>query len=114
TTTLGAGIVLSSNISENIDYTLSTTGSYGQVNYTLNTNADNTYYNQTSRFSLNYIFLKTFVFNTELNHQLYTGLSEGFNQSFFLWNAGIGKKFLKNQAEVRLQVYDILGQNTAI
>lgn len=114
TAAVGAGIVLSSNISENVDYTLSTTGSYSKVNNTLNTAANNEFYNQASRFSLNYIFFKGIVFNTELNHQLYTGLSQDFNQSFFLWNASLGKKILKNQAEIKVQVYDILGQNAAV
>jgi hypothetical protein len=32
-----------------------------------------------------------------------------------LWNAGLGYKFLKNQqGEIRLSVFDILGQNQSI
>ena len=37
------------------------------------------------------------------------------NQNFWLWNAGIGKKFLKKQAgELKLSVFDLLGQNQSI
>lgn len=114
TLSIGPGIVLSSNISEKIDYTFTTMGSYNKVNNTLNTAANNEYYNQSSRVGINYIFWKDLVFNTTLNHQYYTGLSEGFDQSFFLWSASIGKKLWKNSAEVKVQVYDILGQNAAI
>ena len=55
------------------------------------------------------------MFNTDLNHYLYTGLSESFNQSFFLWNAAFGYKFLKNRSlDARLSVFDILNQNRSI
>jgi vacuolar-type H+-ATPase subunit D/Vma8 len=42
-------------------------------------------------------------------------MSDGFNQSFWLWNAGVGKKFLKKkQAELKLSVFDLLKQNQSI
>ena len=45
----------------------------------------------------------------------YTGMYDGFNQSYWLWNAGIGKKFLKNRAaELKLSVFDLLKQNQSI
>jgi hypothetical protein len=113
-TNLGLGVVFSSNISENIDYTLSSTASLNNIKNTLNTSGDNKFYNQTTRFNLNYIFLKGFVLNTELNHQYFEGQTAAFNTRFLLWNASLGKKFYNNQAEVKLQVYDILGQNKAI
>jgi hypothetical protein len=51
----------------------------------------------------------------DISNQSYSGLSEGFNQSFWLWNAGVGKKFLKNrQGELKLTVFDLLKQNQSI
>jgi hypothetical protein len=42
-------------------------------------------------------------------------LSADFNQSYYLWNAGLGYKFGKNKAaELRLTAYDILNQNRSI
>lgn len=114
-TTLGLGLIFSSNISENVDFTLSSNGSYNIVKNTLNTSSDSRFYNQSSRFNLNYIFWKGIVFNTELNHQFYTGLSQDFNQNFLLWNMSIAKKiFKKQQGEIKLSVYDLLRQNTSI
>jgi hypothetical protein len=58
---------------------------------------------------------KGLVLQTDMSHQLYTGLSESYNQNFLLWNAGAGYKFLKDRrAELRLNVYDILAQNNSI
>ena len=82
---------------------------------TLQTQSNNTYYYQVVSFKLNKIFLKRFVFNTNVNHSLYTGLSQSYNQNFLLWNASIAYKLLKNQAlEIKFSVADILDQNKAI
>lgn len=114
-TSLGLGIVLSSNISEKIDFTLSSNSNYNIVKNTLNTSSDSRFFNQNTRLALNYIFWKGIVFNTELNHQYYTGLSEGFNQNYLLWNMSLAKKVFKNQqGEIKISVYDLLKQNNSI
>jgi len=114
-TTLGLGFVLSSNISEKVDFTLSSNSTYNIVRNTLNATSNSEYFNQGSRLSLNYIFWKGIVFNTELNHQYYSGLSAGYNQSYLLWNMSLAKKlFKKQQGEIKLQVYDLLKQNTSV
>lgn len=113
--TYNGSVVLSSNISENIDFTLSYSGNYNVVHNSLQKQSDNNYYNQTTSLQLNYIFLKGFVFNTNLNHNLYSGLAQGFNQQYLLWNASIGYKFLKDKSlDVRIAAYDMLNQNRAI
>lgn len=114
--TYGGGITLSSNVSRQIDFTLSTNASYNTVTNTINTQSNTQYYNQTSRVKLNLLFLRDHVvFATDLTNQFYKGLSAGYDQNYWLWNAGLGYKFLKNQqAEIRFTVNDILGQNTSI
>ena len=55
------------------------------------------------------------IIHIVLNEPSNSGLSSGFNQNFWLWNAGIGKKFLKNRAgELKLSVFDLLKQNQSI
>ncbi len=111
---VGLGFVFSSNISEKIDFTLSSNTNMNFVKNTLNSNADNNFLNQATRLSANYIFWKGMVLNTELNHQFYSGLIASSNQNFLLWNAGLAKKiFKKQQGEIRLSVFDILGQNAS-
>ncbi len=109
------GIVLSSNISENLDFTLSYYGSYNIVSNTLQSQASNNYYNHVASFKINYIFLKHFVLNTNITENYYTAFSSTGNQDFYLWNAYLGYKFLKNNAlEARISAYDILNQNKSI
>jgi hypothetical protein len=112
---VGLGITLSSNISERVDFTLSSNTTYNNTINTLQTSLNTTYYNQNSKFKIQVMPWKGVVLQTELNHQYNTGLSDNFNQNFMLWNAAIGYKFLKNeQAELRLSVFDILNQNNSI
>lgn len=113
--TYNGGLTLSSNISEKVDFTLSYTGNYSIIKNSIQTQSDNSYYFQTTSLKFNWIFLKGFVLNTNLNHTLYTGLSQSYNQEFLLWNAAFGYKFFKDRSlELKLSVYDILNQNRAI
>ncbi len=115
TNTIGAGLSLSSNISEFVDFTISTRSNYNDATNTIQTGVDSKYLNQVSKVKFNVILPKGIVFRTNISHQLYTGLSDGFDDSFFLMTAGIGKKIFKNQrGEITLSVFDILEQNQSI
>lgn len=110
-----SGVVLSSNISQNLDFNVSYNATYNIVQNTLQPELDNNYFYHAAGLRFNWIPWKGLRINTDLTQSLYTGLGEGFNQDFTLWNAAIGYKFLKNKAaEISLSVFDILGQNTSI
>lgn len=112
---LNSGVTLSSNISQKVDFRVSYSATYTIVNNTVQSTQNSNYFYQVSSVKLNWLPWKGLVFNTDVNHSLYSGLSSGYNQSFLLWNAAIGYKFLKNNAgELKLSVFDLLGQNTSI
>lgn len=109
------GLTLSSNISEKIDFTIGYNGSYNVAENSISTTTNNKYYSQITSLKFNWLFYKGFVFNTSVNHNLYSGLSGGYDQNFVLWNAALGYKFLKDRSlEIKLSVFDILNQNRAI
>lgn len=109
------GIVIASNISERIDFTINYNGSYNQVVNSLQSDLNNSYFIRNFNFKGNFMPNKHFVFNTDITNSSYTGLGESFNQSIWLCNAGLGYKFMKDQrAELKLSVFDALGQNTSI
>ncbi|MCB9264870.1 MAG: TonB-dependent receptor [Lewinellaceae bacterium] len=111
----GLGLVLSSNISERIDFTISSQSSFNTVENSLSTRLNTQYFSQRSGLLANVIIANGFVFRTTLDHQLYSGLSEGFDQNYWLWNMGIAKKLFKNErGELQLSVFDLLKQNTSI
>lgn len=110
-----AGIVLASNISQYVDYTISYNGSFNNAKNTLQPGENNKYFSHTTTAKLNLLTKKGWLFNTDLTNQIYTGLSDGYNQNYWLWNMAIAKKILKGQkGEVRLSVFDLLDQNQSI
>ena len=115
TTGSGLGFALSSNISEKFDFLFSSNGNISNIINTINKNSNNRSFNLTSRFKIQVMPWKGLVLQTDLNHQYNSGLSQNYNQNYFLWNAAIGYKFLKNRlAEFRLSVFDLLKQNISI
>ena len=114
TPTMGLGMVLSSNISEKIDFTLSSNSSFSTVNNTLQAANNTDYFTQSTKLRLNWIFGTGNVFRSTVSHIANSGLSDGFNQSFVLWNMEMGKKIMKEKAEVKLTIFDLLKQNQSI
>jgi hypothetical protein len=109
------GLVISSNISEKVDFTLSSNTSITSVNNSLQTGLNSQFTNQNSRFRIQAQPWKGLVLQTDINHQLFKGLSGGLNNNFMLWNAGIGYKFLKKRAaEIRFTAFDLLKQNNSL
>lgn len=114
-TTFTTGITLASNISQYVDFTLLYNAAFSNVKNTVQTSANNKYVSQSAGLRLNLLSKKGWLFNNDLNNQRYSGLTDGFNQNYWLWNMAVAKKFLKNQkAEIRLSVFDLLNQNQSI
>ncbi len=110
-----AGIVLASNISEYVDFNLSYNANINNAITTSNNTTTNNYVNQVVGLQLNLLSKSGWFVQNDVNAQSYTGLTPGFNQNFWLWNAAIGKKFLKKQAgELKLSVFDLLKQNRSV
>jgi hypothetical protein len=114
-TNITSGLVVASNISQNIDFTTSY-----NVSYTIARNNNqpdlnsNSWYHSIS-FKSNLIFWKSIVWTNSLVEQINRGLAGGYNQDFLQWNVGLGKKFLTNNAgELKLTVYDVLNKNRNI
>lgn len=113
--TVGPGLTLSSNISEKLDFSLSYSGNYNMIKNSVQTQSNNNYFSHTASLKFNWIFYKGFVFNTSLDQTYYSGLGQGYNSNYLLWNAYVGYKFLKDQSlEAKVSAFDILKQNTSV
>jgi len=111
----GLGVVLSSNVSEKVDFTLSSQSNYNLVTNSIQSGANNNFLSQLTSLRLNLIIGKGFVLRSDINYQYFDGLSDDIDPDFFLWNASIGKKIFKNQrGELALSVFDLLRQNNSI
>lgn len=115
TTTYNAGVVFASNVSQYVDFTLSYNAFFNNTVNSLQPSLNNKYFNHAAGLQFNLLNKKGWFFQNDLNNQLYNGLSSGFNQNYWLWNMGVGKKFLKDQkGELKFSVFDLLKQNQSI
>lgn len=113
--TYNMGVTFASNISEYVDFNLSYNASLNDVNNTVIPNQNSNYVNQSADFDMNLLTKKGTFFQNTVSFQTNSGLSAGFNQSYWLWNMAIGQKFLKGQrGELKLSVFDLLKQNQNI
>jgi hypothetical protein len=113
--TYNTGVVLASNISEYVDFNLSYSANISNAQTIANTTINNKYFNQSAGFQINLLNKKGWFIQNDLSNQSYSGLTDGLNQSYWLWNAATGKKFgKKKDKELRLSVFDLLKQNQSI
>lgn len=109
------GVSLNSNISERLDFNISTRSNFRQVSNSLRPNIDNSFFYQTTKVKYRWVFGEGFVYRADLRHQLNTGLAAGYDNTSLLLNMSAGKKFLKDdKAEISINVYDLLAQNNNV
>ncbi|MGG9964276.1 outer membrane beta-barrel protein [Ferruginibacter sp. SUN106] len=110
-----AGVVFASNISEYVDFNVSYSANFNNSTTNTTNSTATKYVNQAAGAQVNLLSKKGWFLQNDVSGNTYSGLSDGFNQSFWLWNAAIGKKILKKQAgEIKLSVFDLLKQNQSI
>ncbi len=112
---IGQGVGLSSNFTEKLDLNLSGNINWQSARYSLQPQQNTTFLNQTVTLDVYYQLPLKFTFSTNVYYNHYGGSSANYNQSYTLWNATLARQLFKqNQAELRLQVFDLLNQNQSI
>ncbi len=112
---LNSGLTIASNISENLDFTVS----YG-ANYTIASNSfyqelDEDYFRHDTGVRFAWLPVGGLVLEGNLTYNEYVGLDEELYPTTFIVNAGVGYKFMQlDAAEVKLVVGDIFNQETGI
>jgi hypothetical protein len=113
--TFSPGVVIASNVSESVDFTISYTGNYTIARNSLQTSLDANYFTHIGALRSTLTFWEDLVLRNEMSHTLTTGLSEGYDQRAFLWTVGLGLRFLaERRGELRFVVNDILNQQQNI
>ena len=107
--------VLGSNISENVDFTLSWNGTYNEATNSLNADkSKNRYFNHTAQGNLKVVFPLGFTFTASAAYSQYIGFTNDYSEDYLLCNAWLGKKVFRNKrGEVMIGVNDLLNQNRA-
>ncbi len=109
------GVSIASNISEFIDFNLSYSGNFNNAINSFNPNLNNKFYSHSVSGKVNLLTKSGWFVLNDVTNQLFSGLADGFNQNFWLWNVSAGKKFLAQQrGELKLSVFDLLKQNQSV
>ena len=113
-------IGVSSNISENTDFSLSARTAYSRVNNSIQQSLNSEYFTHTLIARATFIthdsseVLDGWVFSGDFNYIVTSGLASGYNLSVPLLNLGIGKRFFDGRGELKLSVFDALNKNNSI
>ena len=112
---LRGGVVLSSNISPNLDFTVSYWGTWNLARNTLSAVNRGDYYTHSAGLRLNSVVGPGIVVRQELTHNLQSGVPSAYGQDVVLWNTTVGKKVLNDdRGEIRLTATDVLDENRAV
>ena len=110
-----AGLVISSNISPQLDFTLSYSGTASLVDNSVYSELSNDYMLHRAGVRFFWQPSSRLVFDTSLALRQYSGLGDSFDQQSTLLNLGLGYKLLRDRSvEVKLLVADVLNQNNNI
>ena len=106
-----AGLVISSNISENIDFTVSGRATLNSI--TNQNNVGNSIFlNQEYKARATLTLPDVFIFRTQATYQINSGFTDELGVNFIMWNVSIAKKiFNSKKGEISLGLYDALNQN---
>ncbi|MBO5874977.1 MAG: outer membrane beta-barrel protein [Alistipes sp.] len=102
--------VLGSNISENVDYTLSWNGTYNETSGTL-AGFNNKYFMHRASGQLKVVLPLGFTLTGSCLYTQYLGITNGYKDHFTLINLWVGKKVFKKLGEIQVGVNDLLNQN---
>lgn len=112
---LSLGAVLSSNISQKLDFTFTYTANYNLVENSIQPQLNNNYFYQVGGAQFNWEFWKGFFIQNTVSYQDYNLMSAHTHTRYTLWNVNLGKKLFKNKAgEIKISGYDILDQNKSV
>jgi hypothetical protein len=113
--TVGEDMRLSYNYKEKLDLGVTAGISYTSARYSIQPQQNNSFYTHSYSLDATYVFKSGLLIATDVDFTANTGRSDGFNQSFTMWNASIGQQLFKNKrGEIKVSVNDILNQNISI
>ncbi len=110
-----AGLVWGSNISDKLDFTFNYSANFNIVRNSVQPALNNDYFYHQLGLRFEWEFWKGLFVNSTVDQSLYNGLQSNVDQSYTLWNAAIGYRFLKNDAlEIKVSAFDLLDENKSI
>lgn len=83
--------------------------------YSIDTGLDGDFKSSELGVTLETFWPKQVEFSNDFRLTYNPNVSDGFTKNFYMWNASLGVKFLKNdRALFKVKVFDLLNQNTSV
>lgn len=106
-------VIIGSNISHNLDFTLSYSATINRLFNSQPGAAQSDYTNHLAAAKLGWTFWQGLTLRSTLSYVHYAGLADEADD-YVIWNASLGWKFLRSrQAEIRIEACDLLNRNQA-
>lgn len=113
--TLGEDLRLNFNYKEKLDLGVTAGISYTSARYSIQPQQNNNYFTHVYSVDATWVLPRGVILASDIDFTANTGRSDGYNQSFTMWNASISKQLFKNKkGEIKFSVNDILDQNISI
>jgi hypothetical protein len=111
--TLGQGLNVNFSHKESLDISGGVKVEYNNARYSLLAGQNQQYWTETYDLDLSWYLPKGLSLASDVSYIHRSGLPAGYNSSPIVWNAGVASQLLPNKRGLlRLQVFDILRQNT--
>lgn len=110
---LGQGADVNFSYKELLDISGGARVEYNDARYSLLPGQNQQYWTETYNLDFSWYLPKGLSLASDFSYIHRSGLPAGYNSSPFVWNAGVASQLFKNRRGLlRLQVFDILRQNT--
>lgn len=112
---INSGITIASNFSEKLDFRLGYSPLWIKSLNSVQENLNDEYFVHQASGNINWFILDELFIKSDISMYYNTGLPADGTRDFYLWNMGLGFKFLsENRGELRLDVVDLLKQNESL
>ncbi len=106
------GVALSSNISENLDFTLKYSAGWNVAHNSISDRNDNQFLNQSAEGNFKWVMWGGFTLSANATYLRYSSPTNNYKEEYCRINVLAGKKIFRNQrGEINFGVSDLLNQN---
>ena len=109
--TVSPSFRLTYSIDEVFEINPSYSVTFNDIQYDINSGRDQNYANHNVSLETTTYWPKNVVFGNDISYNNYGNVAPGFDATSILWNMSLGYQFLKDNATLKVKVYDLLDQN---
>ena len=109
------GVMLNSNISEEVDFRFSYTPIYNITRNDKQTELNRNYFVHNASAGLYWMFFERLYVRSDFTYYFNQGISKDLKREYYLWSGSIGVKLFSDKSgELKFETFDILDQNKSL